>query len=249
MKIQKLLPLCLLLLYATVALAQVPYFAQPGENLLRLQLINQSGDNLSKLTVRLHPSHPQWLVPKGEATIDLAAYRAGSEASNNVELFDLPFEVAGSNIFDSEIQFQLVCSGQILGAFKVLLTFSHGDGNTPVSLSKGETTEKQSEPFIDETASFSTPTSYALSQNYPNPFNPATNIEVQLPENGWTVLKVYDVLGRGVKTLVNRELAAGTHILTWDGTDDEAKIVPSGVYIYRLTTSKFISVKKMVVLR
>jgi hypothetical protein len=238
-----------LVLFLATSFAQAPYPAKKGENHLRLQVINQTIQDLPGLTLRFAPDHAPWLTAKDEVTIDLGAYHVGSVASKSVQLLDLPFEVAASSIGEPEIQLQLVYRGQVLGAFKVLLTFFSGDGNGSVSLSKGENTEEQSESLVDERGVISIPLAYGLSQNYPNPFNPETNIEVQLPENGWTVLKVYDILGRDVKTLVNREMPAGSHILVWDGANSEGRPVPSGVYIYRLTTSKFVSVRKMILVR
>ncbi|MBL7976919.1 MAG: DUF11 domain-containing protein [Bacteroidetes Order II. Incertae sedis bacterium] len=74
------------------------------------------------------------------------------------------------------------------------------------------------------------PTTFALDQNYPNPFNPSTNIRFTLPESGKVALKVYDMLGRQVATLVNNELrTAGVHTITFDAAN-----LPSGTYVYRL---------------
>jgi len=88
----------------------------------------------------------------------------------------------------------------------------------------------------------SSPTTYDLSQNYPNPFNPTTNIRYQLPVSSFVLLKVYDVLGREVKTLMRGQQSAGYYSITFDASD-----LPSGAYIYRLTTSSgFTQVKKMI---
>ena len=73
------------------------------------------------------------------------------------------------------------------------------------------------------------PTSFSLLQNYPNPFNPSTEIGFEIRDLGFVSLKVYDVLGREVTTLVNENLAAGRYKAQWDATG-----VASGVYFYRL---------------
>jgi hypothetical protein len=86
--------------------------------------------------------------------------------------------------------------------------------------------------------------SYELSQNYPNPFNPATTIRYQLPKDGMVTLKVYDILGAEVVTLVNEEKAAGKYEVNFD-----ASRLASGVYIYRIQVNEFNSVKKMVLLK
>ncbi len=86
--------------------------------------------------------------------------------------------------------------------------------------------------------------SFALKQNYPNPFNPSTIIKYQLPANSRVTLKVYDVLGREVTTLVDEIQSAGTHVVTFDGAR-----FPSGVYFYRLETGTYHDVKKLLLLK
>jgi hypothetical protein len=88
------------------------------------------------------------------------------------------------------------------------------------------------------------PITYELSQNYPNPFNPTTTIRFQIPKDGIVTLKVYDILGAEVATLVNEEMVAGKHEVNFN-----ASSLASGVYIYRLSVNDFINVKKMVLLK
>ena len=89
------------------------------------------------------------------------------------------------------------------------------------------------------------PTVYSLEQNYPNPFNPSTVIEFSLPEAVNNVkLSIYNVLGERVTELVNTSLIAGKYSYTWNAQD-----VATGMYIYELRTEKFVSVKKMMLLK
>jgi len=89
------------------------------------------------------------------------------------------------------------------------------------------------------------PTSYALEQNYPNPFNPSTTIEFSLPEDVNSVkLTIYNALGEKVAELVNSSLTAGKYQYQWN-----AGSVATGMYIYELRTDKFVSIKKMVLLK
>ena len=89
------------------------------------------------------------------------------------------------------------------------------------------------------------PDKYALEQNYPNPFNPSTVIEFSLPEDVSNVkLTIYNVLGEKVAELVNTSLIAGKYSYQWN-----AKNVATGMYIYELRTEKFVSVKKMLLLK
>lgn len=90
---------------------------------------------------------------------------------------------------------------------------------------------------------------YSLKQNYPNPFNPSTTIVYEIPENGFTKLSIYDVKGRLVKELVNRQTEAGRHTSVWDGNDSQGNKVSSGIYFYRLVSNKFVETKKMVLLK
>lgn len=93
------------------------------------------------------------------------------------------------------------------------------------------------------------PAEYSLSQNYPNPFNPVTQIRYTLPQNTNVMLKIYDVLGREVKTLVNSEQPAGGYIVEWNGTNNFNTQVSSGMYIYRIVAGKFVQTKKMMFLK
>jgi photosystem II stability/assembly factor-like uncharacterized protein len=85
---------------------------------------------------------------------------------------------------------------------------------------------------------------YNLSQNYPNPFNPSTVISYQSPVIGFVTLKVYDILGREVATLVNEEKPTGEYEVEFNGSN-----FPSGIYFYQLKTGLFTETRKMVLLR
>jgi hypothetical protein len=88
------------------------------------------------------------------------------------------------------------------------------------------------------------PTEYSLSQNYPNPFNPSTTIEFGLPSASNVTLKVYNMLGEEVASVVNQAMNAGYHTVTFDGSK-----FTSGMYIYRITAGNFVQVKKMMMLK
>ncbi len=88
------------------------------------------------------------------------------------------------------------------------------------------------------------PETYDLSQNFPNPFNPATTINYQMPENGFVTLKIYDILGKEVATLVNEQKNQGRYSVNFD-----ASRLASGVYIYQLRVNDYVSSKKMLLLK
>jgi hypothetical protein len=96
-------------------------------------------------------------------------------------------------------------------------------------------------PSPDAVTDHGVPGRYALMQNYPNPFNPKTEIRWEMDNGGWVVLKVYDVLGREVTTLVNEERQSGKHAVQFDGSR-----FSSGVYFYRMSAGKYSEVRKMV---
>jgi len=88
------------------------------------------------------------------------------------------------------------------------------------------------------------PQTYSLEQNFPNPFNPSTKIRFSVPERGLVTLKVFNLLGEEVETLLNSELANGTYEVDFKGTS-----ISSGIYFYTLTANNFISTKKMILLK
>lgn len=93
------------------------------------------------------------------------------------------------------------------------------------------------------------PSSYSLEQNYPNPFNPSTIINYQLPKSGNVQIKIFDALGREVRSLINEEKSAGKYNILWDSRDNYGSKVSSGVYFYTITSGDFAETKKMVLLK
>jgi hypothetical protein len=115
-----------------------------------------------------------------------------------------------------------------------LFAGTHGDGvfrsiNSTLSL---------------ESALGNLPNAIYLSQNYPNPFNPSTKIEFTLPKSEHTTLKVFNILGKEVSTLVSKKLNQGNHTYTFDG-----KNLASGIYYYQLVAGEYREVRKMILLR
>ncbi|MGB2990628.1 MAG: T9SS type A sorting domain-containing protein, partial [Candidatus Zixiibacteriota bacterium] len=94
--------------------------------------------------------------------------------------------------------------------------------------------------------------SFRLSQNFPNPFNPTTSIQFSVPGGGnpaHTTLRIYNVLGRKVRTLVDELRNPGNHRSVWDGKDDKAGDVSSGIYFYVLEVDDFRETKKMTLMK
>jgi len=99
------------------------------------------------------------------------------------------------------------------------------------------------------------PGKYALHQNYPNPFNPSTTIKYDLKQNSKVVLKIYNLLGQKVKTLVNKKQVAGYKTRIWDGLNDFGSRVSTGIYIFRIeatgqnSAKKYVKSRKMILLK
>ena len=93
------------------------------------------------------------------------------------------------------------------------------------------------------------PSEYALFQNYPNPFNPSTQITFDVPTSEVVMLRVYNLLGQDVQTLINKSMAPGRYTVEWNGNDMLNNDVASGVYFYELRGESFISRKKMLLIR
>jgi len=158
------------------------------------------------------------------------AYPEGGKGK--VSLLNLTFEVIGAtgSRSDFAVEFSAMASAY---TFKDLLP----------QVEKFTTGVKEAIAIVE------LPKAYALLQNRPNPFNPETEIGYELPEESLVVLAIFNLLGQRIKTLVNGSAQPGKHTARWDGTDEAGKIVPSGIYIYRIEAEGFIQEKKMMLLR
>ena len=97
---------------------------------------------------------------------------------------------------------------------------------------------------INSTETATLPTEFNLNQNYPNPFNPTTRIDYQLPVQGLVSIKIYDIQGNLVTTLISGVKDAGYHSVNWDAGD-----MASGVYFYRLISGSYIATKRLLLLK
>jgi len=122
--------------------------------------------------------------------------------------------------------------------YKAIITVEEG------SEKLGESVLTKVSLEIDLSSSSVLPTTYSLEQNYPNPFNPTTKIKFALPEEQQVQIKIYDIIGKVVKVLINKKMKAGYHEIEFN-----AQNISSGVYFYRLNAGDFVNVKKMVVLK
>ncbi len=158
---------------------------------------------------------------------------------------NLVFEVTDPNVTEVSVEAVKLQNPNHSPMF-VYHTVKDGAGlQTKVDL----TFERTSLAVNGSTASSGLPTVFALGQNYPNPFNPTTDINFALPVPANVEVSVFNLLGQKVTTLVNGDMPAGNHTITWDGTTESGSAVSSGIYFYRITAGSFTETKKMMMLK
>ncbi|MGB5530577.1 MAG: T9SS type A sorting domain-containing protein [Ignavibacteriaceae bacterium] len=116
--------------------------------------------------------------------------------------------------------------------------YDFAEGNSEIFAKNGNHNIVTTEQFCE------VPFSFSLEQNYPNPFNPSTKIKFTISDFGFVILKVFDVLGNEVATLVNEEKSAGEYEVEFN-----RKNLPSGIYFYRIQSGSFVDTKKMILLK
>ncbi|MCF8355371.1 MAG: choice-of-anchor D domain-containing protein, partial [Melioribacteraceae bacterium] len=145
-----------------------------------------------------------------------------------------------AEIDDVILQGEVVTNGEISMTEKLNLTFNASAGTTYEFLISSIAVGIQDKESI--------PLEFKLEQNYPNPFNPATTINYQIPEDGFVSLKLYNILGAEIATLINEFQTAGYYQHTFNSASLDAGL-SSGVYLYEIKVGQHSSIKKMVLLR
>jgi hypothetical protein len=192
-------------------------------------------DNVNKKVligvIRAFDQKIQDVLPPGEGLFATLKFESkGSEGIPQLSVTnwqlaaggELYFELAGANGKDFYLE-------QIEGK----------QGDRPIPLKPGSS---------EETA-ISRPTEFNVEQNYPNPFNPETSIKFSVKEDAWVTLRIYNVLGQVVTTLVNEQKPAGEYVVSWNGKNRDNVDVASGVYFYRIKAGDYESVRRMTLLR
>jgi hypothetical protein len=216
-------------------------------------------------------------APKGDATdwvmsntdlgdVSLPVQMAGIEAmaspSRGVVLnwaTESEVETAGFHVWRSEIE-----AGPYARVSNALIPGQGGSSRTEYSFTDREVKARTYWYKIEE-VSFGgarefhgpisvlgvslVPDEYALSRNYPNPFNPSTSFDYDLPRPGRVAVKVFTLLGREVKTLLDGHSEAGRFTAVWDATDAAGRAMPSGIYLLRVESGTFSAVRKMTLMR
>jgi glucose/arabinose dehydrogenase/lysophospholipase L1-like esterase len=127
------------------------------------------------------------------------------------------------------------------------------EGNPEFHVSRVQFASKSREPIstgIEEIEKpESLPADFSLSQNYPNPFNPETSIKFELPTGSKVELRIYNVMGELVRTLMNEKRDAGRYTVTWDGRDEHLIRVASGMYVYQIIAGDFKTSRSMILIK
>jgi hypothetical protein len=195
--------------------------------------------------------------------VQLVSFTASVRANNNVELnWRTLSEISNYGFF---VQKRRAQSGELWTEIPGSFVAGHGTTNIPhdyeftdlnvpngtwqyrlrqVDLGGGENFADPIQVSIVTSVAENSPAEFKLYQNYPNPFNPLTNFQFSIVSYQLSILKIYDMLGREVATLINEPLAAGMHTVAWDATG-----FPSGVYTYKLTSGGRSQTRRLVLLR
>ncbi|MCX8015451.1 MAG: T9SS type A sorting domain-containing protein, partial [candidate division WOR-3 bacterium] len=181
-----------------------------------------------------------------------AIWQDGRNADNNSDIF-YAYLLKNENSFSKNIKVNCITGKANYGNKYPTLTiandniFTAWQGSTSESywhiyFSKAKFVP-QSPTFVQETRT-TNPCNFILYQNYPNPFNPTTKIEYSLHTHSHVILKVYNILGEEIETLINKQQPAGNYVVEF-----QSKNLSSGVYFYKLQVGNNSSVKKMVIVR
>ena len=208
--------------------------------------------------IPMPPSAFSLLSPANDSMLtqapDMFVWNQASDAFDSSNDLTYTFEVSNNATFDTKMDSvsftgdTMFTSSQVGGIgdyyWRVsvtnsfdLITWGSGSDTTPFHFSIVEAVSNEDDDF-------ETPNSFELNQNFPNPFNPTTTISYSLPKISFVSLKVYDLLGQEIITLVNEQLGAGKRSVSFDASG-----LASGVYVYRLEAGGFIETRKMTLIK
>lgn len=220
--------IALLLLLVPVSFLQAATGDNPGlwlgngKNEVKITIVNVWNRDLEGLTLEFaKESLPEWI-----------------EIDETVQFFDLPRTNSNSKTLVLNFNLKDAPEGEIAELFLVLKDRNGNRWNFSTTVHVGSGTT-------------ALPKAFSLSQNSPNPFNPSTTISYDVPEGKkiQISIKVYDIRGRLIRTLVNEEKEAGSYNVFWDGTDQNGRQISSGVYFYRMAAGEFEQTRKMVMIK
>jgi len=227
-------------LFSKVSVKQIPEIAyevdrnhRENDNELVLKIIAHSIKDFSSFYIDIRFN--DYVIEYNSYTVDQRYSHFLS--ANSYENGRLKFAMAGNSVKDA--------NGSIIE-----LIVSLKEENSTADLFEINTIKINEISILNEEGSNKLPETFDLMQNYPNPFNPETSIKYQLPENCTVSLKIFNVLGQEVRTLINNnEKKSGYYSIKWDGRDNYGIAVSSGIYIYRIKAGNFVRSKRMVLIK
>ncbi len=194
--------------------------------------------NLAHCDRRMVYRYPLLLI------VGLALAGVGANASAQTILLAGGFGGGGGETANAQYRVSGIV-GESLSGVSLGPRIVHGTGFWFAAAGSVVGVANESESTPDE----GIPARYQLDQNYPNPFNPSTLIRFGLPEDAQVELAVYNVLGRRVRVLVDRQLAAGWHTAVWDGRNVDGSPASSGLYLYQMRTENYSVTRRMMLVK
>lgn len=243
--------------YGVVSARVVPFLPEPAAGSLELALEGaRSGDGEVTVALRLEgnagevkgltasvgydPTELEFVSVRmtDDMSSPIAPVFFWSEPGDNAVTVDLAVLGTGMTIGGS---------GEV-----AVLTFRPLDDEYEVWFDDADLRGSENESFDAELKGYGssvTPKAFRLAQNSPNPFNPVTSVAYDVPEEARVAIRVYDVTGRLVRTLIDRDCEPGRHVVSWDGVDENGKSVGSGVYFCTMNAPGYRGERKMLLLK
>lgn len=220
-----------------------------GENLDYIELYNSSSAAVNIGGYKIYDSggnsgsKPKMEIPANTTLAAKGFYVVITDIATTTNPAGFGLSSSGETVWLEDNSGNLIDSVSYL-AHDVAQTFSRipdgGAWKVVAGLTKGTTNSTANN--VKQVSSVAT--EYNLKQNYPNPFNPSTQISFSIPKEGFVSLKVYDLLGKEVSSLINSSLKAGDYKIAFN-----AKNLTSGIYFYKLETSDFVQMRKMLLMK
>ncbi|MGH7596996.1 MAG: cohesin domain-containing protein [bacterium] len=196
-----------------------------------LQLLTVEPDSLFGQDVVFYPNID---ATNGEIAVGISRKAGQASVNGNGSVLRIKAKIAANATADAKISFSLqnVAANDANGA---AINLSPPAASLTISNTTG----------IDSKGETSAPTSYRLLQNHPNPFNAGTLIKYEIPQAGPVSLKIYNLAGQEILEMVNAVQQPGRYQINWNGRNGQGKIVPSGIYVFKLLVNGFEETRKM----